>query len=151
MKKGTTRAAAWRMKAVGLRKDMRKIIGFVIIGGTCAALYTLLCIVLTQAAQWPIWAASMFAYAVCVPANYLCQKVLAFQSERAHAVALPRYLATHIGNVVLAAVLSEVLSRIPGLPPTGVFLATAVLVSVTSYVLLDRWAFATHAVPERSS
>jgi putative flippase GtrA len=64
-------------------RDGRKIVGFLIIGGTCAALYTLLCMVLTQAAHWPVWAASVFAYVMSAPANYLCQKVFAFQSGHA--------------------------------------------------------------------
>lgn len=124
----------------GYNRTLGKQLRFVLIGATAASAYVLLGTALTQALGWPVWLASLLAYASCVPVAYLGQKHVAFRSQVAHRRAFPRYIAVQVSNLALAVAFSEIFSR--HLPPSTAFLAASSLVAVTSFVLFDRWTFA---------
>lgn len=114
---------------------------FVLVGVASAAVYVGIANALVAALAWPAWLASTVAYLICIPPAYLLQRRLAFRSRRAHLAAFPRYCGTQAASLVISALASEGLSRIPGLPAGLVFALAAGAAVLFNYAVLSRWTF----------
>lgn len=111
---------------------------FVGVGGAAALAYVVVASLFVAAGFTP-WLVSVLCYAAFVPVVYLTQKRLAFRSSAPHAAAFPRYAATQMLGVALAAALPYATAA--AVPPAAGFLAVAVLVAAANFVLLRWWAF----------
>lgn len=56
---------------------------------------------LARLTTWPIWANAALSYGPCLVVNYLLHRNFTFRSDRAHAVAGPRYLVIHLGGMAI--------------------------------------------------
>jgi putative flippase GtrA len=116
---------------------------FSLVGASAALAYVVIATGLLNAFGLAPWWASTLSFFTCVPLAYAAQRRIAFRSRRAHTSAFPRYLATQVANMIVAAVSSEALSRLGFLPVTFVFVAAGGFAVLVSYFLLSRWAFST--------
>jgi putative flippase GtrA len=114
---------------------------FSLVGASVACIYVAAASSFRSLMALPEWWASILACLLCIPVAYMAQRRIAFRSNRAHATALPRYVATQALNLVVAAAASGALGRIGYLPPLVVFSLAGAVAVIASYVLLSRWAF----------
>jgi putative flippase GtrA len=78
---------------------------------------------------------------IVTPPTYLLQRNLTFRSERNHAGAFPRYLATQAVGNALAVLGSELIPATIRSQPWLAFSVVAIGVAATNYTLLKRWTF----------
>ena len=115
---------------------------FVLVGGFCLAVNTVVLWLLTSALGLHYLASTLIAFFTITPLGFLLNKVITFRTPREHArIELPRYffaMAMSLGaNLGLMYVLVSVL---------GVwYLAASILVAVTlviaNFLTSDRWSF----------
>lgn len=115
---------------------------FVLVGGFCLAVNTLLLWALTSGLGLHYLVSTVIAFASITPLGFLLNKVITFRTRREHArIELPRYfaaMATSFGaNLALMYVLVSLLGMW--------YLAASVLVAVTlvvcNFLASDRWSF----------
>ena len=115
---------------------------FVLVGGFCLAVNTVVLWLLTSVLGLHYLASTLIAFFTITPLGFLLNKVITFRTPRAHAhIELPRYflaMAASLGaNLGLMYLLVSVL---------GVwYLAASILVAVTlvvaNFLTSDRWSF----------
>ena len=76
-----------------------------------------------------------------MPPTYLAQRNLTFRSDRRHASAFPRYVGTQIIGNCLAVLAAELFPVMIRSHPWPAFLAVAVGVAATNWLLLKLWTF----------
>jgi putative flippase GtrA len=119
------------------------LLAFLAIGAGAAALY----IVLTQVflPAFPgteAWVVSTLCYAALVIPTYLLHRRYAFQSDAAHAYALPRYVAVQIlalGFMTLFSFVAYGVAEMPHLPAAVLVIG---LTAGVNFAVLRLWAFA---------
>jgi len=118
----------------------RSLTSYVGIGAGGALSYVLLSSLLSYLAVAP-WLASFASYVMLIPVVYDVQRRVAFQSDAPHRSAFPKYLSTQLLGITLSAVLPPFLSDHGNLPPPVGFVGVAAVIAVTSFFLLQFWAF----------
>lgn len=125
----------------------RKIVGqaswYVIVGGTTAIVYVLVCTILTRQGI-RAGNASLIGYLLVILPAYFGQKLLTFRSPAWHRITLPRYVTLQVIGNIAGFVLSERLIS-SGLPAWSAFIAVAALVAAANFVAMKYWAFHSHA------
>jgi len=113
------------------------------VGGTAALAFAGMAGLFTQYGFRP-WYASCLAYVFVLPFAYLAQKRLAFKSDAAHRVALPKYVSTQILAFVLSACFSKILFGMIAINPYLGFALISSAVAVMNYFILELWTFVDH-------
>jgi putative flippase GtrA len=72
---------------------MAAFLRYVVVGGSALGLHLAVLQTLLWADACSAWAASAVGFVVACVFNYSLQRLWVFQSDRSHAVALPRYIA----------------------------------------------------------
>jgi putative flippase GtrA len=112
---------------------------FSVVGGGSVIVYTLTLVLFRTFLG--LLAASVVAYVCAMTINYSLQKLWAFQSDRPHTQALPRYVVIHAGGIVLnvltLALLADTLALWLSLSQVIAF----GLVATWSYFLQKFWVF----------
>lgn len=111
---------------------------FATAGLASTLLYAVLAMVFERGGLAPV-KASVTAYAVAAGFSYLAQRH-AFASTRAHAEAVPRFLASTLLGLATATSISAGASAF-GLAPAIGYAAVCLVVPVLNFVLLDRIVF----------
>jgi putative flippase GtrA len=120
---------------------LREIVLFLAVGVTSAAIYVILCVFFTRVCGFRPSVAIIATLTVLIPPTYLSQRNLTFRSERNHAGAFPRYLATQVAGNALAVLGSELVPAMIRSQPWLAFSVVAIGVAATNYTLLKRWTF----------
>jgi putative flippase GtrA len=120
---------------------LREIVLFLAVGGTSAAIYVILCVFFTRLCGFRPSLAIVATLVIVIPPTYLSQRNLTFRSDRNHAGAFPRYLATQVAGNALAVVGSELIPAVIRSQPWLAFSVVAFGVGMTNYLLLKRWTF----------
>jgi putative flippase GtrA len=120
---------------------LREIVLFLAIGGTSAAIFVVLGVFFTNLCGFRPSFAIAASLVLLVPPTYLAQRSLTFRSDRNHASAFPRYIATQILGNALAVVGSELFPAVIRERPWLAFSAVAFGIAATNYVLLKLWTF----------
>jgi putative flippase GtrA len=114
---------------------------FLAVGVTSAAIYMILCVFFTRVCGFRPSLAIVATLVILIPPTYLSQRNLTFRSERNHAGAFPRYLATQAAGNGLAVLGSELIPAMIRSQPWLAFSVVAIGVAATNYTLLKRWTF----------
>jgi putative flippase GtrA len=120
---------------------LREIVLFLAIGGTSAAIYVVLGVFFTSLCGFRPSLAIAASLVLLMPPTYLVQRSLTFRSDRKHASAFPRYVATQILGNALAVIGSELFPAAIRGRPWLAFSAVAIGVAATNYALLKLWTF----------
>ncbi len=120
---------------------LREIVSFLAVGGTSAAIYVILCVFFTRVCGFRPSLAIIATLGILTPPTYLSQRNLTFRSDRNHAGAFPRYLATQAAGNALAVVGSELIPALIRSQPWLAFSVVAIGVGMTNYLLLKLWTF----------
>lgn len=119
---------------------------FASVGVAATLTYAALGLLFARGFGWTPLGASVAAYAGASVFSYLAHRRLTFRSERAHAVALPRFAVSNATGLAIAAGLPLIGDRL-GLPVEAGLAATCVAIPLVSYLLLDRLVFPESAGP----
>jgi putative flippase GtrA len=130
------------------RSHVPRLTRFGLVGGAATLSYVAVSVLLHRAglAATP---ASMTAYLIAGGMSYLGHKRVTFRSDRAHAVAVPRFLASLGLGIVAAGVISAVLVEGLRLPVIVSTLATCVVAPLLSYATLSLFVFGGRRGPLR--
>jgi putative flippase GtrA len=119
--------------------NLRELLRFSVVGGGSVIVYTLTLVLFRTFLG--LLAASVVAYVCAMTINYSLQKLWAFQSDRPHAQALPRYVVIHAGGIVLNVLTLALLADTLALwLPLSQVIAFG-LVATWSYFLQKFWVF----------
>jgi putative flippase GtrA len=132
---------------------LRNIVGlrpvrFVAVGVGAAALLFLLAYLFVSLGMTP-FAGTVVAYAIAFAAAYTAQRAWTFGARHGHGHALPRYFIIQVGCALMSGVLAQLLVTYLQMPPLAMSAVTAAAISVASYFLSSRWAFAEAAAQGR--
>ncbi len=132
-------------RAVG-RGPLGDLLAFLLVGAGGALCYVLLSTsLMALGLPWPRWVTGAASYAVLVVPVYLMHRRFSFQSDTAHRVALPRYMAVQMMAVGLAALFSWLFYSVFGVPSLYGSVLVIVLIAAVNFMVLRLWAFARHA------
>jgi putative flippase GtrA len=125
---------------------LRELFFFFLVGGSSAALYTILNVGFAKLFGVPPSLAIVLTLVVLMPPTYLAQRRITFQSSAAHAVAFPRYVGTQVIGNILAIIGSAAFPLVILARPWLSFAVIAVGVALTNYLLLKFWTFGTRVM-----
>jgi putative flippase GtrA len=108
------------------------VVGFILVSWGLVSLHT----------GVPPEVISVLTYAAFIPLVYLGHRWLSFRFDASHRTAFPRYLATQVCALVVAAVISFVVYRMEGLPNLVRAILVSGLTSPFTCIVLKDWAFA---------
>jgi putative flippase GtrA len=130
------------------RSHIPRLIRFGLVGSAATLSYVAVSVVLHRAglAATP---ASMTAYLIAGCVSYVGHKRVTFRSDRAHAVAAPRFLASLGLGIVAAGAISAVLVEGLRLPVIVSTLTTCVVAPLLSYATLSLFVFGGRPGPFR--
>lgn len=129
-----------------LPPNLRQLLFFVLVGGSGAVAFILLStFAIERRTGAPDWVVSALCYAALILPVYLAHRSLSFRSDAPHRRALPRYVATQVCAVALAALISYGIYAIPGVPTLAAAFLVSALTAVFTFVVLKLWAFAQRA------
>lgn len=129
-----------------LSENQRQLVFFVFVGGSGAVAFIVLSsLAISLRTGLPDWLVSALVYAALILPVYLAHRTLSFRSDAPHKEALPRYVATQVCAVALAALISFGIYAIPGLPTLVAAFLVSGLTAVFTFVVLKLWAFAARA------
>lgn len=126
-----------------LPPGLQQLFWFVLVGGSGAVAFIVLSSVAIELDTGaPDWVVSTLCYAALILPVYMAHRTLSFRSDTPHTQALPRYVATQMCAVALAALISFGIYAIPGLPTVVAAFLVSGLTAVFTFVVLKLWAFA---------
>ena len=114
---------------------------FVLVGGTAALGYIIICTIFLQLLGLRPAVASLLGYGIALPPAYCAQKLITFRSESAHKIAFPKYLVVQAVSNINAAILGEIFIGILKYPIFPVFVIIAGFVGLTNFFVLRYWTF----------
>lgn len=125
----------------GRAPRMRRLASFSLVGAAATLGYALLALAGTALFNAPAALVSGFAYALASILSYCGHRGLTFRSNRAHGVAIPRFMQVtllgHLVSIALPALLSDGL----GLPSILPVALTCVAVPLLNFIILPRYVF----------
>ena len=128
-----------------MRSDLplfARFAAFVLVGGLCLALNTLVLWALTSGLGLHYLLSTVIAFSMITPFGFLLNKVLTFRTRREYApVELPRYFSAMAGSFVANIVLMYLLVSVLGMWYLPASLLVAVILVVVNFVTSDRWSF----------
>lgn len=119
---------------------LRELLLFLAIGGTGAALYTILNVLFTKAGIRPSLSIAI-TLMLLIPPIYYGQHRLTFQSGRNHLSAFPRYIAAQLFGNIVAIIIAELFPAPIKANPVPAFVLISAIVAALNYGILKFWAF----------
>ena len=121
---------------------IRRFAAFVLVGGFCLAVNTVVLWLLTSVLGIHYLVSTMIAFASITPLGFLLNKVITFRTPREHApIELPRYFTAMAASFAANLLLMWLLVSVFGMW----YLAASILVAVTlvicNFLTSDRWSF----------
>lgn len=123
----------------------KEIIRFTVTGGTSAGVYSLVLYLLIGTIA--THTAAGVAYVAAMAVNYLMQRIWTFRSTRRHREALPRYILTHVGGILLNSAALYLCVDLQGLPLVPVQISAFAAVAGWSFLLQKAWVFQPRVKP----
>ena len=117
------------------------------IGLVATLCYFVLANMLSGFAGLPAVVASVCAYLVSAAFSYYGHKYWSFASKRAHAIAVPRFLASAALGLALAYFI-PLAGRELALPATAAYIATCIIVPLVNFFVLGKWVFGAGRRPD---
>jgi putative flippase GtrA len=115
---------------------------FVLVGGVCLAVNTLVLWLLTAGLGIHYLASTVIAFASITPLGFLLNKLLTFRTPRPHAkIELPRYFAAMAASFAANLALMYLLVSILGVWYVAASLAVALVLVIVNFLTSDRWSF----------
>lgn len=124
---------------------VKQIIRFTVTGGVSAGVYSLVLYLLINTIETHTAAGA--AYVAAMAINYLMQRIWTFRSTRRHREALPRYILTHVGGIVLNSTVLYLFVDLQSLPLVPVQIGAFAAVAGWSYLLQKAWVFQLQVKP----
>lgn len=119
-----------------------RFMAFVLVGGLCLGLNTLVLWALTSGLGIHYLLSTMIAFSMITPFGFLLNKVLTFRTRREYAaVELPRYVAAMAASFVANIALMYLLVSVLGLWYLPASLLVAITLVVVNFLTSDRWSF----------
>jgi putative flippase GtrA len=128
---------------------VRQSLVFGVVGAVLAGVYFVVAYAGSTILHLEPEIASGLTYVLMIPPAYYAHRLITFQSEGLHRVALPRFVVTSfIGTVLSYAVPYWAVRRL-GVPDWVTFLMVCVVVPAFSFVAMRLWVFAVGHAPSR--
>jgi putative flippase GtrA len=119
-----------------------RFVVFVLVGGVCLALNTIVLWMLTSVLGLHYLASTMIAFFALTPLGFWMNKILTFRTRREYArIELPRYFAAMATSFVLNLALMYLLVTGLGVWYLAASLVVAVLLVCFNFLASDRWSF----------
>lgn len=118
-----------------------QMIRFGLVGLCATGTYFVSTLLLHRYVPLSLPVAAAVSFAVVVAMNYVAHYSWTFRSDRAHAAAIPRFLATSVGGLAINTVVVALGGRWPGARQTTILLVGAVVVMIWNYLLSRFWVF----------
>jgi putative flippase GtrA len=122
-----------------------RVVRFCMVGGVATLTYASSAFALSYglgSSLLPAAAASLLAYLIAMPVSYLGHKHVTFESDGAHVLEAPRFLASAALGIGISCLVPLAVVNGLGMAPAISIALTCILVPVVNYVVLDRWVFA---------
>lgn len=124
---------------------MMVFVRFVLVGGSFSLGYAVITAGLIRFAAAPPLPTSVVVYLLCIPAAFWAQRRIAFRADRQAKGALWIYAATQIGSLaVISAITTRFVTRVFW-ADTLLFVATAGMAAVASFLICRYILFRTQA------
>jgi putative flippase GtrA len=115
---------------------------FVLVGGFCLAVNTLVLWLLTSVLGLHYLASTLIAFFTITPLGFLLNKVITFRTPREHArIELPRYFAAMAASLAANLGLMYLLVSLLGVWYLAASILVAVTLVVANFLTSDRWSF----------
>jgi len=115
---------------------------FVLVGGFCLAVNTVVLWVLTSGLGMHYLASTLIAFFTITPLGFLLNKVITFRTPREHArIELPRYFFAMGMSLGANLGLMYLLVSVLGVWYLGASILVAVALVVANFLTSDRWSF----------
>jgi putative flippase GtrA len=122
-------------------RRLRNISVFALVGLASTLAYALLFNLLHAHLPVPAAASSVLAYSLCAIGSYLGHRHLSFRSDRAHSLALPRFVLVSLAGNAAAFLIAAVLTDWLGYPVIVTTAAVCVAIPLGSLVLNAGYVF----------
>lgn len=119
-----------------------RFVVFVLVGGFCLAMNTLVLWLLASGLGLHYLIATLIAFFAITPLGFLLNKVFTFRTRREYApIELPRYFAAMAASLAANLGLMYVLVSLLGIWYLAASLVVAVTLVVVNFLASDRWSF----------
>ena len=118
-----------------------RLFRFVVVGGGFACGYAVLTAILVGPAGLPVYATSVTLYALCIPVAFFVQMHVTFGLRQTRAIGFLLYAATQIVSLAMVTAITTQLVTGAFFLDTLVFLGSAGVAAVMSYLICSRLAF----------
>ena len=119
-----------------------RFVVFVLVGGFCLAMNTLVLWLLASGLGLHYLIATLIAFFAITPRGFLLNKVFTFRTRREYApIELPRYFAAMAASLAANLGLMYVLVSLLGIWYLAASLVVAVTLVVVNFLASDRWSF----------
>lgn len=119
-----------------------RFLAFVLVGGACLGLNTLLLWALTAGLGLHYLASTVIAFSAITPFGFLLNKVLAFRTPAERApFELPRYVAAMAASFAANLALMFLLVTVLGVWYVAASFLVALALVVVNFLASDRWSF----------
>ncbi|EBA13903.1 GtrA family protein [Roseobacter sp. CCS2] len=108
---------------------------FLIVGGSFSLGYALVTAGLINFAEMPPLLTSVMVYLLCIPLAFLAQKKFTFRDGRSGKTAMLIYGATQLGSLAIVSTITSRFVTRNFVIDTALFLATAGMAAVVSYLI----------------
>ena len=126
---------------------VRQSLVFGVVGAVLAGVYFVLAYAGSAILDLAPQVASGLTYILLIPPAYYAHRMITFQSDGAHRVALPRFVVTSTIGTVLSYAVPYWAVREFGAPDWLTFLMVCVVVPAFSFVAMRLWVFAVGHTP----
>ena len=121
---------------------IRRFAAFVLVGGFCLAVNTVVLWLLTSVLGIHYLVSTVIAFASITPLGFLLNKVITFRTPREHApIELPRYFTAMAASFAANLLLMWLLVSVLGMWYLAASILVAVTLVVCNFLTSDRWSF----------
>tara|TARA_R100000365_G_C2741042_1_gene69746 strand:- start:763 stop:1185 length:423 start_codon:yes stop_codon:yes gene_type:complete len=126
---------------ISSRKRFLTLGRFAIVGLFSAALYAVLMLSATAGLGLRPWVSSAAAYTICIPTNYLLQRYFTFVSKGSISKEIPRYISTHLVNLLLSTIIVYVIVDVMDFPVLIAASLVVIAIPLLQFLVLESWVF----------
>lgn len=130
-----------RMSCLNESTAVWELIRFGLVGLAATGLYIVCTLLLQHYAGLPIAASGTVAFPLVVAVNYVLHRSWTFRSRQPHSVALPRFICTAVGGILINGVTLEAGKLSPSISPVALLVIGVGFVVTWNYFLAKFWVF----------
>jgi putative flippase GtrA len=119
-----------------------RLLRFAAIGLGATILYAILALLFESALTVDAVTASVLAYGLAAAFSYFGHKLFTFASAGDHQKEAPRFIATALAGLVIAAATPTIFTHMLALPSWIAVGATCVVIPLANLLVLEKWVFA---------